>query len=515
VVQLDDTWIWQNNDWHELTPASSPGRRKLAGAAFDSARDRVVLYGGHRLSDDRKRLENLRDTWEFDGTTWTRVAENGPELSKPILEYDPIRNETIMLGFTSAGATQMYRFNAQTHVWTRIEHSTIPLCVNEATLNWNPDRQRIIFTGGFCAGMIPGAPAEVLEWNGESWAAQNSLTAPSRVFGHAAAYDQIRDNLVTFAGTTSSGTSNVSTYVLERGSNWRFIFDAQTPAPRSLAAADTDPDSGAIWLYSGVVDPGSGSTDLWRYANGDWQQVIIEGTPDTCSNALAAYDTDRKRFVVTCSSGFVFELDTVALKWTRLDTLKEVPPGRSFASLAYDPTIKRTVLYGGFNGVNYLNDTWLWDGTKWTEVERNPAPGRSLAAMWYDPTIKKVVIYGGIGRPDNESRITRYSDMYSLDSNQGWTKLTPASTPGARYGAQVTVDPRTNKALLFGGILYQEDAGGANGRQSYANDMWEWNGTAWTQRALTVAPPARENGVFEYDPSTRRLVMFGGYAGTF
>jgi hypothetical protein len=39
------------------------------------------------------------------------------------------------------------------------------------------------------------------------------------------------------------------------------------------------------------------------------------------------------------------------------------PPARYSASMAYDSASSSVVLFGGFNTVNRLADTWTWDGT--------------------------------------------------------------------------------------------------------------------------------------------------------
>jgi hypothetical protein len=131
--------------------------------------------------------------------------------------------------------------------------------------------------------------------------------------------------------------------------------------------------------------------------------------------------------------------------------------------------------------------------------------------MWYDATLKKTVIYGGIGRLTSDDKITRYSDMWSFDGT-GWVALTPATTPGVRYGAETVVDPRTGHAFIFGGI--RVDTSDTNIQtQVYANDFWEWDGTAWTKISTAVTPPARENGGFAYDPLRKELVLFAGYSG--
>jgi hypothetical protein len=49
-----------------------------------------------------------------------------------------------------------------------------------------------------------------------------------------------------------------------------------------------------------------------------------------------------------------------------------VPPTRTDNGLAYDPTLKRVVLFGGLAdscedcGQGRLNDIWLWDGQNWS-----------------------------------------------------------------------------------------------------------------------------------------------------
>ena len=83
------------------TPPTAPPVRELAGAAYDSVRDRIVLFGGSiRPTAPTERLLTetpLHDTWEFDGTNWTQVLADGPAVTKPMLEYDPVRKQTIMM----------------------------------------------------------------------------------------------------------------------------------------------------------------------------------------------------------------------------------------------------------------------------------------------------------------------------------------------------------------------------------------------------------------------------------
>src|SRR5262249_12382183 len=63
------------DDWMHAAPATTPPGRYDAGMAFDSARNRTVLFGGVDVN-----FNGLNDTWEWDGSTWTQLS---PATSPP------------------------------------------------------------------------------------------------------------------------------------------------------------------------------------------------------------------------------------------------------------------------------------------------------------------------------------------------------------------------------------------------------------------------------------------------
>ena len=71
MVFLNDTsetWAWTGATWTALTKEGPPSRY-LAAMAYDTPRDRVVMFGG-RLGLPKPDAD---DTWEWDGTTWTEI----------------------------------------------------------------------------------------------------------------------------------------------------------------------------------------------------------------------------------------------------------------------------------------------------------------------------------------------------------------------------------------------------------------------------------------------------------
>lgn len=149
--------------------------------------------------------------------------------------------------------------------------------------------------------------------------------------------------------------------------------------------------------------------------------------------------------------------------WTK-QSPATVPPGRIRASMAQFGNY--TVMFGGQTTVasDFLSDTWLWDGTNWTQPSlglfgtgAHPS-GRSLASMAYDPDTGQVVLFGGLT-----------TDGFQL--NDTWTL------------GFVTIP-----------------LGGVN------RTVLEWN-----QVTTVVSPPARDAAVMEYDPATKTVILTTGY----
>jgi hypothetical protein len=67
----DDTWTWDGTKWTPVaTTGTRPPARSHHAMAYDRSRGRIVVFGG--VPADENSL--LADTWEWDGTTWAKVA---------------------------------------------------------------------------------------------------------------------------------------------------------------------------------------------------------------------------------------------------------------------------------------------------------------------------------------------------------------------------------------------------------------------------------------------------------
>lgn len=514
VVSLfNDTWIWDNGQWQQIVPPNSPEARHLHAMAYDSVRDRVVVFGGSRRNAADTAFEPAYDTWEFDGTTWTKIAiENEPKVNVPQLVYDAARNQILLMGTNETFTTLMYAYEPNNRTWRQITAEKMPACVNDAALTYRARTGTVILIGGVCS-LTTSTTDQTWEWNGTNWAevTTNNL---GRGIAQAIAYDSLRDTIVAFGGFSAFNPIPRSFTSYFTSNTWRVSFTQSRPEPRSLHSFETDPVNKTVWMFGGLNEFATAFTaELWGYRNGQWFSNFVTGAPLDCTTPVSAWDANRSKLVVICGGQGVFEWDGKA--WTAPEARDDRPDARRFPAAVYDETLKKVVLFGGYDNANFRNDTWTWDGTTWVEIERDRPNQRSLMQMWYDPLLKKTVLYGGLGRRNINERITRYSDMWSFDGTQ-WTKMNVTTTPGERFGAQTAIDPRTNKMILFGGLRSEPVEGDDDRRrQFFDNDTWEWDGAAsrWTKLNPAVSPAARQNGGFAWDPMAQELVLYGGYAG--
>ena len=89
-----------SDSWLQLAPVATPPGRIWSGMVFDEARNRLVLFGG---AVDYSRSASLNDTWEWDGSAWTEVATptDPPVRHDLYLAYDSNRQKTVLYGGSS------------------------------------------------------------------------------------------------------------------------------------------------------------------------------------------------------------------------------------------------------------------------------------------------------------------------------------------------------------------------------------------------------------------------------
>jgi N-acetylneuraminic acid mutarotase len=206
--------------------------------------------------------------------------------------------------------------------------------------------------------------------------------------------------------------------------------------------------------------------------------------------------------------------------WARLNPAGPQPP-IARVPIVYDSAIQRVVFVGG--GLNEdspdpFSDTeaWAYDpmSNTWAELEFSGTvapPIIGALAMNCDPVTGRLIVFGGFDRAAQDTESGEWvpadamADTWAFDPVAGtWTKLEPAGTvPPARVEGATAYDPTTRRLMLFGGVVPNVE---------FLNDMWAYDPAANTWKELKPSgtlPPGRSSKMV-YDPSTGRMLMFGG-----
>jgi len=282
-----------------------------------------------------------------------------------------------------------------------------------------------------------------------------SFLSPGR-YQHAMAFDGQRQQIVIFGGL-NSGNPLGDTWSWD-GAKWASRTSPQNPPPRYDHAMAYDSAHKLIVLYGGQVAGVGPSADTWTWNGTNWTQMLPS----------------------------------------------QSPPRLYAHAMTYDAARKQVVLFGGLSpdrGGNWINETWLWDGTNWAQAAPSSQPGpHGYSTLTYDSQHQNSVLFGSVNLNN-----TQY-DTWLWDGTN-WSQASPQSRPSGRQQAAAAFDDQRQAVILFGGIVWE-------GGNSASADTWQWDGTNWTALSLTASPSGRYGHAMAYDSTRKTTVLVGGYSNS-
>ncbi len=287
--------------------------------------------------------------------------------------------------------------------------------------------------------------------------------------------------------------------------NWVQQSLATGPTARFGDSVVYDAAQNQLMLFGGFINSGV-ANDTWLWNGTTWTEASPATSPTGRDNQTMVYDAATGQVVMFGGStnppaGRVNDTWLWnGTTWTEASPSAS-PAARSSASMAYDAATGQVVLFGGIGTSNAdLGDTWLWNGTTWTQASPTTSPSaRDGASMAYDAALGEVILFGG------DADATDQSDTWAWNGTT-WTVLSTANSPGPRDSAAATYDNALGEVVLFGGENVTSS--------SYFNDTWEFDGTNWVQQTTANAPGMRDGSGMAYDPALGQIVQFGGYSNT-
>jgi hypothetical protein len=284
--------------------------------AFDQATGQMVLFGG--ATGPFRSFAT--DTWTWDGVRWSRAPlGSGPiGRSEPALAYDPVRHLVLMRG----GLSGDNKF------------------IDE---NWT--------------------------WNGSRWLITNPTLAPPTFVGgdEPLVWDSSRNTIVLFAYTRYElnpyDIPELSQTWTWDGTNWSQFETSGAPSGYERSPSRMVFDSARKTIaFVGLV---AGTPIMWTLQGSIWSKVSTVGTAS--ESFVIAADEARSEVVLLGKNGDTWTWD--GTRWTPQNPVHS-PPHRVGEAIAYDSKHQVVVVFGGSSteSSNWLNDTWTWNGSDWTQV---------------------------------------------------------------------------------------------------------------------------------------------------
>jgi len=439
------TWSWNGSDWIELDPATSPPPRLAAAIAYDPATSMVVLFGGTGADS------YLDDTWTWDGTDWSQVttATSPPSRAGALLAYDEATSQFVLYGGEgalpnggNAALNDTWVFDGTN--WTAENTPTTP--DTGISLTDDPATNQLVL---FALGVDnQGAYSETWTWDGTDW--HDATPAPSSPPGGTSlqmAYDSSTGQLIAVAGG--------ATFEWETGA-WTELAPANEPPGWGELAYDSSTEQ-LIW-YDEEGSPGDAT---WSWDGSDWTEVTTASYPPAENDeASLAFDDSSDQLVLVGPFDGESAIDEETwtfdgTNWSELAPATS-PPVLSGAAMAYDPDTAGLVMFGGAEtaGAEATSSTWAFDGTTWTELAPATSPPGVLdSAMSYDPATANLVLFGGATGSFDDEQAT--NETWVFDGTN-WTQLVLPADPSNRTDAGLVWDPATSQMLLSGGNTYGE-----------------------------------------------------------
>ena len=193
---LDDLRILENNQWQTISHLPEM-KAAESGFVYDIARDKFVAFGG---SAARGLVNNT--TWEWDGSSWKKFEGKSPDGRQAFaMAYDSKRNKTILYGGAD-GKGKIFKDGLWEYYgieWKNILTENNPGDRISPGYAFDSKRNLFILFGGISKGEMMN---DLWAWDGKEWKLLSTGGPSKRTMGYFA-YDKERDKIVLFGGRLS------------------------------------------------------------------------------------------------------------------------------------------------------------------------------------------------------------------------------------------------------------------------------------------------------------------------
>ena len=252
-----ETWKLDASGWQPLTVQNAPALAHH-GMTYDDGRRVLVVCGQAMMGMGAHRV------WEFNGTAWTQTAElTGSDWGDAEIAYDQNRQRLIIYRASMDGAGETWEYDGST--WRKMAYAQQPVaCWDGALFKYDPGLKKTVLTGAKEAA----AATETWLWDGAAWT-QAAGPQPQNATTGGMVYDLARNQLILLA-------TDMKTYGFD-GAGWTQLHPAHSPTPGAIAFFNLAYDSQrqVSAFFGGEAQTGGAPTyptNTWEWNGTDWKE---------------------------------------------------------------------------------------------------------------------------------------------------------------------------------------------------------------------------------------------------
>jgi len=425
VVLLGSTCAWMPSVQgapSRGTPPSITTQPVLTQYIADGANTTIsVVASGPGLNYQWKlNNANINNNANYSGVTTNTLTITNANLTLA-------GKYTCVVSNTGGSVTSHYSYlSVRAPVWNQFMVNTVP--PNGASpMAFDLLRNlAVVWTSNCTATPMNGT----WELHGNSWDLVNLATRPVACARGYSAYDNVRHVSVQFGGTGADDRA----YEYD-GGGW-VRSNVPGPQPRLGHRMVGVSDRNAIFMFGGRrLNDNALTAEAYEYTGAAWNTITATG-PSARQDFAMTYDPVAHKVVVfggTDSVGRMndtWEYDVTAQTWAQF-TPANSPSARAAATMAYFPDVGAIFLFGGFDGTNFMNDTWRYDCAThtWRPVIGNVSPPQAQGYIVYDNAVFRLLLLQGtqtwelknysVGCPAdyNHNNIVNSQDLFGFISD--------------------------------------------------------------------------------------------------
>ena len=155
------TWAWNGVTWSRLQPATAPSNRVGVNMAWDSAIQRIVLFGGYVNGSGNQSNE----LWVWDGASWIRqypYSTPPPELANAAIAYDGAHKNIVLLFRSGKYDVETWTWDGQN--WTPQHPAAVPPATVAYSMAWDEATGQLVLFD-----LVSVVAPQTWIWTGSNW----------------------------------------------------------------------------------------------------------------------------------------------------------------------------------------------------------------------------------------------------------------------------------------------------------------------------------------------------------